>query len=295
MRGSASEYDAWSKFGGNQWNWAGLLDFFKKNEKYTAPIWGFDAIFPGITKGEDAIARSRESHFKGYTGPIEHTHNEIYTDALKPCILTLNKLGIKTNRSPVRDPTLMPGFSYYSSVQDYGNATGIFNIGTSVNRPSGKRSYAASAYLGPSLTKPKVMLLTRITATKIILKKEDDGDVTATGVECVYGDIILPPFTIMAKKVISSAGEPRYSSFLLLRNHRRNRLGAYNTPRLLELSGIGNPRIINELGISTVVDLPGVGENLQDHLFVPSDFIAKDGVFTLGNFGLRLRGFNVTL
>jgi choline dehydrogenase-like flavoprotein len=282
MRGSAPEYDAWSTFGGDLWNWDGLLQFFKKSEKYTAPIWGFDAIFPGITKEEDTNARANEPHFKGYTGPIQHTHNEIYTDALKPCILTLNKLGIKTNRSPVRMFTLMPRFAYYGSLQDYGNATGIFNIGTSVDRSSGKRSYAASAYLGPG-RKPKVMLLTRSTATKIIFKKENDGDVTATGVEFVYGGTFLPPVTIKAKKVILSAGESCYLPLQSLSNRRGNRLGAYNTPRLLELSGIGNPQIISKFGISTVVDLPGVGENLQDHLFVPSDFVANDGIFTLGN------------
>lgn len=41
--------------------------------------------------------------------------------------------------------------------------------------------------------------------------------------------------------------------------------GTVQTPALLELSGVGNPAILNPLGIQTVVDLPGVGENLQDH------------------------------
>lgn len=58
--------------------------------------------------------------------------------------------------------------------------------------------------------------------------------------------------------------------------------GAYNTPRLLELSGIGNPAILSQFNIPTVVDLPTVGENLQEHSYVVSDFIVKEGVFTLG-------------
>ncbi|GAA6053901.1 hypothetical protein JCM3770_005324 [Rhodotorula araucariae] len=41
--------------------------------------------------------------------------------------------------------------------------------------------------------------------------------------------------------------------------------GAVQTPQLLELSGVGNPAVLNPLGISTVINLPGVGENLQDH------------------------------
>ncbi|MGO1591167.1 MAG: choline dehydrogenase [Ancrocorticia sp.] len=44
--------------------------------------------------------------------------------------------------------------------------------------------------------------------------------------------------------------------------------GAFNTPQLLQLTGIGNPADLSPLGIQTISDLPGVGENMQDHLEV---------------------------
>ncbi len=44
--------------------------------------------------------------------------------------------------------------------------------------------------------------------------------------------------------------------------------GAFNSPQLLQLSGIGDPAHLEGLGIDVVADLPGVGENLQDHLEV---------------------------
>ena len=44
--------------------------------------------------------------------------------------------------------------------------------------------------------------------------------------------------------------------------------GAINTPQLLQLSGVGDANYLRKLGIKPVVDLPGVGENLQDHLEV---------------------------
>lgn len=44
--------------------------------------------------------------------------------------------------------------------------------------------------------------------------------------------------------------------------------GAFNTPQLLELSGVGDPTVLSRAGIRTHIDLPGVGENLQDHLEV---------------------------
>ena len=44
--------------------------------------------------------------------------------------------------------------------------------------------------------------------------------------------------------------------------------GSINSPQLLELSGIGNPAVLEPLGITTRHALPGVGENLQDHLTI---------------------------
>lgn len=42
-------------------------------------------------------------------------------------------------------------------------------------------------------------------------------------------------------------------------------LRAIKTPQILELSGIGGPKILKPLGVPVLVDLPGVGEKLQDH------------------------------
>jgi choline dehydrogenase-like flavoprotein len=52
---------------------------------------------------------------------------------------------------------------------------------------------------------------------------------------------------------------------------QRIRPGAYKTPQLLELSGIGKESILKEYGIITRIDLP-VGENYQDHLMVSMKF-----------------------
>lgn len=54
--------------------------------------------------------------------------------------------------------------------------------------------------------------------------------------------------------------------------------GAINTPQLLQLSGIGNGTELKELGIDVVNDLPGVGENLQDHLEVYVQWACKKPV-----------------
>ena len=51
--------------------------------------------------------------------------------------------------------------------------------------------------------------------------------------------------------------------------------GAINSPQLLQLSGVGNARELNALDINVVHDLPGVGENLQDHLEVYVQYASK--------------------
>lgn len=45
--------------------------------------------------------------------------------------------------------------------------------------------------------------------------------------------------------------------------------GAIDTPKLLLLSGIGNATALSAVGVTPLVDLPGVGQNLQDHLYLP--------------------------
>ncbi len=54
--------------------------------------------------------------------------------------------------------------------------------------------------------------------------------------------------------------------------------GAINSPQLLELSGVGNADALRALGIDVVHDLPGVGENLQDHLEVYIQYASKQPV-----------------
>ncbi len=54
--------------------------------------------------------------------------------------------------------------------------------------------------------------------------------------------------------------------------------GAINTPQLLQLSGVGNAAELQQLGINVVHDLPGVGENLQDHLEVYIQYASKEPV-----------------
>jgi choline dehydrogenase len=104
----------------------------------------------------------------------------------------------------------------------------------------GRRWSAANAYLKPAARRPNLSIQTRALATRVLFE-----DRRAAGVEYLRGGETK---RVMARReVILSAGP-------------------INDPQLLKLSGIGHGEELAALGIQTVHHLPGVGENLQDHL-----------------------------
>jgi choline dehydrogenase len=65
--------------------------------------------------------------------------------------------------------------------------------------------------------------------------------------------------------------------------------GAINTPQLLQLSGVGDAEDLRSLGIDVVADVPGVGQNLQDHLEVYIQYKSKQPVSIAPGLKLRAR------
>jgi len=105
------------------------------------------------------------------------------------------------------------------------------------NIRKGRRLSAARAYLHPAMNRPNLEVRTRTFVERVVFE-----GTRAVGVQ-VKGE------TIRAGEVILCGG-------------------AINSPQLLQLSGIGNASELNAIGVPVVADLPGVGENLQDHLEV---------------------------
>ena len=109
------------------------------------------------------------------------------------------------------------------------------------NIHKGQRLSASRAYLRPNKGRRNLTVRTRA----LVARVNFDGT-TATGVSYRRNGRL---HTVSAKEVVLCGG-------------------AINTPQLLQLSGIGDSAHLSSLGITTVVALPGVGENLQDHLEV---------------------------
>lgn len=109
-----------------------------------------------------------------------------------------------------------------------------------VNQKNGRRWSAARGFLRPALSRPNLKLEINAHATRILFEGK-----RAVGVEVLQNGSLRQ---IRARKeVILSAG-------------------AVASPQLLQLSGIGDGNLLQQHGISVLQHLPGVGENLQDHL-----------------------------
>ena len=115
----------------------------------------------------------------------------------------------------------------------------------------GRRLSAARAYLHPVLDRPNLDLVTMAMVNKIDFEGTKAVGVTYTRHRKVH--------TVRAREVISCGG-------------------AFNSPQLLQLSGIGDPEHLRGLGIDVVAALPGVGENLQDHLEVYIQYTCRKPV-----------------
>jgi choline dehydrogenase-like flavoprotein len=112
-------------------------------------------------------------------------------------------------------------------------------------------------------------VLTGAEATKILFKPKTEGKKAprvAEAVEFVSGG---HKYQVKAKREVIVAA------------------GTFKTPQLLELSGIGDRSLLKSFGIETLIDLPGVGENLLDQTYTLIDFVAKKHVKTLGTWSAR--------
>lgn len=124
-----------------------------------------------------------------------------------------------------------------------GDHIGFYNTLGAVARTGpnkGKRSYAARGYFQTNQYRPNLKVLTESLVARVVLENKK-----ATGVEFVNNG---QKHTVKAKREVIVTG------------------GVINSPQILEMSGIGNPEILRAAGVETLVELPSVGENYQDHV-----------------------------
>jgi choline dehydrogenase len=150
-----------------------------------------------------------------------------------------------------RGPAANPLFgAFFEAVQQAGydltddvngfRQEGFARFDRNVSR--GRRLSASRAYLHPVMSRPNLDVVTRANVQRVLF----DGT-RATGV--VYRTLRGSLRTVRAGEVILCGG-------------------AFNSPQLLQVSGVGDADHLRAVGVDVVHHLPGVGENLQDHLEV---------------------------
>ncbi|VDC07351.1 unnamed protein product [Peniophora sp. CBMAI 1063] len=225
---------------------------------FSSPAWTWNALlpffkraesvnlhpadpYPGISPAQRQQASDDLPRVAGFDGPIKASRNVFYPDPALTIAETLNGMGIRTNAEA-----------------DDGDATGLYNVYVSVDRQSGSRSYSPKGYLCGRRMTGNFKILTGAQATRVLFNKSP-GLLRATGVEITVNGTL---YAVQTKHEVVLAA------------------GSVQSPQLLELSGIGDTRLLRKAGVDVLMDLPGVGENLQEHLFVGAQWELKPGHFT---------------
>ena len=183
----------------------------------------------------------------------DYAHCLPYFKRMENCLAAAQDDPFRGHTGPLvleRGPASNPLFgAFFAAVQQAGyqltddvngyRQEGFAQFDRNIHR--GRRLSAARAYLYPVLSRPNLTVATRAFVARIIFRGK-----RAVGVEFRHKGRLK---RVRAGEIILCGG-------------------AFNTPQLLQLSGVGNAGELAALGIDVVEDLPGVGENMQDHLEV---------------------------
>lgn len=217
--------------------------------------WDFDTLRPYYQKFHTYTPPSKEVNellaldymddaVQGKTGPIKVSFGEFHGPLQKEWPETFKRLNMK-----------------YTGDPSTGLGSGGHSNPASIDARSKTRSHAGADYYSPEVRKrSNLRVLTEALVERIALTKTDGDLASAHGVHFSpkEGESRL---VHAGKEVILAAG-------------------VFQSPQLLELSGIGSRSLLERFGIETVVDNPFVGENLQDHAMASLSFEAADHIPT---------------
>ena len=164
------------------------------------------------------------------------------------------------------EKTLLPAFDQVSGLsrpeEPYnGSHLGFYRSLFATDRTDKPiRSYAASGYLAPIAQRPNLRILTNAFVCRVVIEGRHDEPLFVRGVELQYEG---------ASYLISTKREVILSA------------GSIQSPQLLELSGIGDPKVLEKAQIPCMVPNSDVGNNLQEHTMSAVVYELAPGVMSL--------------
>ncbi|CAE6357849.1 unnamed protein product [Rhizoctonia solani] len=164
----------------------------------------------------------------GYGGAIQTTMSEYIYDGIANWVPTLVALGMTKG-------DLASGDTHVVSITP-----------STLNAHNFTRSNSMAGYINPVGPRSNLVILTGMQATSLVWGNEGSSGAVATGVNFA-ASAGAQSYTVKANKEVILCG------------------GTVGSAQLLQLSGVGPKSLMTSLNIDSVVDLPGVGQNLQDH------------------------------
>ena len=205
------------------------LDYERWAADPTMGTWDYAHCLPYFKKMERCLAvGADDTEYRGTSGPLTLERGPSANPLIDAFLEATRQAG-------------------YPSTDDVNGVRqeGFARFDRNVHR--GRRLSAARAYLHPVMGRPNLTVTTRALVHRVLF----DGT-RATGVE--YS--LRSPGRRSATTHVAHAGEVILCG------------GAFNSPQLLQLSGVGNAAELEPLGVKVVHHLPAVGEHMQDHLEV---------------------------
>ncbi|EFQ30322.1 GMC oxidoreductase [Colletotrichum graminicola M1.001] len=206
-------------------------------------IWADTVADPRWSyEGQLPYMRKTETHFDNLTNPSSHGHEgrvKIQSPAAMGRTFPL--------REPVIESWEEIGIATLPQLDgNAGNNLGVANMQESRNK--GKRQPASLIYSQKGVT-----VLTDTLVARVLLEKRAKGKspLISRGVQLSNGTTLLGRETILTA-------------------------GAYRTPQILMLSGIGPADVLEKFGIPVLLDQPSVGRNLHDHILLPTSWSVKN-------------------
>ncbi|KAJ2926788.1 hypothetical protein H1R20_g10294, partial [Candolleomyces eurysporus] len=229
VRPNSAEIDAWHDL---------IVD--DSNKAY-ADSWTWSSLLeymkksetftPPTSDAENTAGMKYNTGSHGSSGPLHTTFPGYMVPMTSAWLPTLAAAGIPTSQDAYN-----------------GNNLGGFFSTMAINPTNWTRSYSKSAYIDPLPPRDNLHVLANAAVTKITFADNvQDGNKVASGVEFASSasDTVK---SVSANKEVILAG------------------GAVGSPQMLLVSGVGPKDVLDSVGVSVQVELPGVGHHLQDHL-----------------------------
>ncbi|KAL0266698.1 UNVERIFIED_CONTAM: hypothetical protein PYX00_009171 [Menopon gallinae] len=235
FRGNPADFDEWERSGCPGWKFDDVLPYFKKSEKVAADFQLVnDTDYDQMIRHVRKTVRNNDKSTYEFSKLIPEDYHSV--DGVQPVGHFSYDFYLTTLKKVYCFAADLLGMDCISDANAENQLGFVFAMGT-VER--GSRANTAKAFLNPVKTRSNLFVARKTHVRRVLMKGG-----RAVGVEVVRAG---KTFEILAKKeVILSAG-------------------AFNSPKILMLSGIGPEEHLKSLGVPVAKNVPGVGENLQAH------------------------------